>query len=300
MDFSAVTNGRTGSAFERHGVERAWTRTRGGQVVIGIVDHGTQAEYSLSAHDFGAPEAKLLTVRVGNGADAQAPDIAHAIEYAAEMGASIINLSNGCDLGAPAQLRAVQYAAARNVLVVCGACGAPDAPGPEVDDPIPNVIKVASADAQDAGTHPKRAEIAAPAPYVAGCAALVKALNPGWGYHEIKEHLLASANPANRLLDVASAVIGPLQLDCAPEEQWSSLNDAQVRWSLRYRSAYCTQVSVLYKSRGDEHWRELAAGRAGSLMLTVPSEAMRRSTGTMRLACRESNFYADEVKLTIL
>ena len=31
------------------------------------------------------------------------------------------------------------------------------------------------------------------AAYVSGCAALVKTLNPAWGYHEIKEHLLASS-----------------------------------------------------------------------------------------------------------
>jgi membrane-anchored mycosin MYCP len=358
MDFNAARVGRLGSAFERLGVERAWTRTRGGQVVIGIVDRGVQADHPLlgpnirdHAHARGAPgeheiagthaagiaagrpcaagefagvapEARILPVRIGSGVGAQAPDLAHAIEYAAEMGASIINLAAGSDLSSPAALRAVQYAAARNVLVVRGAGGAAGMRTPDADDPIPNVITVASLGedesvAVDAGA----ADISAPwvarvpqwrgdghdtlrhatfaAPYVSGCAALIKALNPGWGYHEIKEHLLASARPSTRMLDVANAVLGPLVLESEANLQWSTLSDAQVRWSLRYRSAFCAQVSVLYRPTGDEHWRELASARAGSLQLTVPSEAMRKSAGKMRLACRESNFYSDEVALTI-
>jgi subtilisin family serine protease len=368
MDLVAAQEGRFGTAFDRLGVERAWTRTLGGQVVIGIVDRGVQADHPLlipnirhePAHEpqaageheipgtyaagvaagracdiekFAgvAPQARILPVRIGSGAGAHAPDVAHAIEYAAEMGASIINLAAGSDLSSPAAMRAVQYAAARNVLVVCAAGPTPRALPPDSDDPAPNLITVAAVcERGESPNYSPPADIAAPAfarvpewrgrghatvndaslgaPYVSGCAALVKAQNPGWGYHELKEHLLASAallpalahaSTEGRALSVVNAVLGPLELVSEANLQWSSLSDAVVRWSLRYRSAYCAQVSLLYRPKGDEHWRELATGRAGTQALTVPAEAMRRSSGTLRLACRGSNFHSDEVALTI-
>lgn len=368
MDLGAAGKGRFGTAFDRLGIERAWTRTRGGQVVIGIVDRGVQADHPLlgpnirrgeparepfspgeheipGTHAAGvaagrtcevgnfagvAPEAKILPVRIGSGAGAHAPDLAHAIEYATEMGASIINLAAGSDLSSAAATRAVQYAASRNVLVVCVAGAVPQSQG-GIDDPVPNLITVASVgESGESSNYSPPADIAAPAfarvpewrahghvtvsdtalgaPYVSGCAALVKAQNPGWGYHELKEHLLASAallpalahaSTEGRALSVANAVVGPIELVSEPNLRWSSLNDAVVHWSLRYRSAYCAQVAVLYRPKGDSHWRELASGRAGMRRLTVPSDAMRRSSGTMRVACRGSNFYSDEVALTI-
>jgi subtilisin family serine protease len=368
MDLSAAEIGRFGTAFDRLGIERAWTRTRGGQVVIGIVDRGVQADHPLlgpnirrehahshpapgeheipGTHAAGvaagracdvekfagvAPEARILPVRIGSGAGAQAPDLAHAIEYAAEMGASIINVPSGSDLSLPATMRAIQYAAARNVLVVCAAPAAPQTRPRKDDALVPNLITVASVGEHGGSpNYSPTADIAAPAfarvpqwrgsghvsvhdeglgaPYVSGCAALVKAQNPGWGYHELKEHLLASAarfpdlehaSTGGRALSVANAVLGPLELVSEPNLRWSTLNDAVVHWTLRYRSAYCAQVSVLYRPKGDEHWRELAAGRAGNQQLVVPAEAMRRSSGTLRLACRGSNFYSEEVALTI-
>ena len=33
--------------------------------------------------------------------------------------------------------------------------------------------------------------------------------------------------------------------------------------------------------------------------MTVPAASLRRSSGTLRLACRESNFHADDIELTI-
>jgi subtilisin family serine protease len=368
MDFDAAGPGRFGTAFAHLGIERAWTRTRGGQVVIGIVDRGVQADHPLlvsnirrepahalsptgeheipGTHAAGvaagrscdvekfagvAPEARILPVRIGSGVGAQAPDLAHAIEYAAEMGASIINVASDSDWSSPAVMRAVQYAAARNALVVCPADATPPGQSRLAHDALPNLLTVAPVcELGESPNYSPPADIAAPAfarvpqwrgnghvtvrdaalgaPYVSGCAALVKAQNPGWGYLELKEHLLASAtlfpalahaSSAGRALSVANAVLGPLELASESNLQWSSLNDAVVRWSLRYRSAYCAQVSVLYRPDGDDHWRELASGRAGTRQLTVPAEAMRRSSGTMRLACRASNFHSDEVALTI-
>jgi hypothetical protein len=270
-----------------------------------------------------APQARILPVRFGSGAGAQSIDLAQAIEYAVEAGAAIIHLSNDGNPAQPAAVRAIQYAAARNVLVVCAAQAAiAAARAREADDPVPNQIAVSSVNerlephgAADGAHlaapsfarvpqwrgrgHTELRDAAVGAAYVSGCAALVKAQNPGWGYHELKEHLLASARP-ERVLDVASAVVGPIEIESDGEPLlWSALSDQVLRWKLRYRSAYCANAVALFRRHGDEHWRELAYARAGSESMVVPATAMRRSTGSLRIACRESNFHSDEVPLTI-
>ena len=371
MTTAAAPEGRFGAAFEWLGVERAWTRTRGSSaIIIGIIDAGLQSDHPLlgpnihrdiapppqrgeheiaGTHAAGvaagrssdaerfsgvAPDARILPVRIASGGGAQAIDLSHAIEYAVEMGACIINIAPGSDLALPAVRRAIQYAATRNVLVVCTAserCPAPLAPGE--DDPVPNQITVLSVDesgqplsAVPAGgadlaapgfahvptwrgsghTHLQNAAIGAP--YVSGCAALVKALNPGWGYHELKEHLVVSgtANPAlagvcqgGRILNVAQAVLGPLELTTEGPLVWSSLNDAVITWRMRFASALCVNAAALFKPHGDEHWRELAYGRAGVGKMVIPAASLRRSSGLLRVACRESNFRSDEIAVTI-
>src|SRR5687768_14772286 len=122
---AAADHGRFGAAFERLGIERAWTRTRGSpDVVIGIVDRGVQRDHPLlgpnirrdhsmhalsadadeadGTHAAGvaagrcsegesfsgvAPASRLLSVRFTTRPGPQALDLAHAIEYAVEMGA---------------------------------------------------------------------------------------------------------------------------------------------------------------------------------------------------------------------
>ena len=67
-------------------------------------------------------------------------DLAHAIEYAVEMGACIVNLAYGADLAATGVPRAIQYAATRNALVVTSADHVADAPlAPEQ---APNTLRV--------------------------------------------------------------------------------------------------------------------------------------------------------------
>lgn len=369
MTGGAAPQARFGTAFEWLGVERAWLRTRGGAgVLIGIVDQGVQLDHPLlgpniqqdhshhpaaaGEHDIPgthaagvaagrssdverfsgvAPEARILPVRYSTGPGPQALDLAHAIEYAVEMGVHIINVGANADLGTQAARRAVQYAATRNVLVVCAAPPAA-APPVEEDEPPPNLITVVSLDEQleplgDCGP----GDLAAPgfarvphwrgsgyitltnaaigAPYVSGCAALIKSANPGWGYHELREHLLISGTShpelvgksrEGKVLDVAGAVLGPLELATdARTLQWSSLNDALLSWKLRYRSAYCINAVALYRPHGDDHWRELAYARATSLHMVVPAASLRRSSGTLRIASREANFHSDEIALTI-
>jgi hypothetical protein len=365
MTISAVTEGLFGAAFEWLGIERAWTRTRGATVVIGIVDQGVQLDHPLlgpniqgdhahlpapagdheiaGTHAAGvaagrsseiekfsgvAPEARILPVRFTGGSGLQALDLAHAIEYAVEMGASIINIADSDGMEKAAVSRAMQYAAAKNVLVISAA-------SPSVaEDPLPNRIAVLSIDEHfqplSEGV-PREAHLAAPgfarvprwrgsghtrtqhaaigSPYVTGCAALVKALNPAWGYHEIKEHLLASGTPhphlkdkcqSGRILNVANAVLGPIELlTDGGELQWSSLNDAVLRWRLRYRSGFCAHAIALYRPQGDAHWRELGVARSDVQTMTIPAAALRRSSGTLRIACREANFSSDEIPLTI-
>jgi subtilisin family serine protease len=370
MMMTAAEPGRFGAAFDWLGVERAWTRTRGSsEVLIAIVDEGVQvdhpllgpnierdlAHYPLSAdaceipgtHAAGvaagrhsdvesfsgvAPGCRILPVRFAARAGAQALDLAHAIEYAVEMGACIINLSHSADAGSADVRRAIQYAGTRNTLVVCSAVA--DAGASPSEDDVPNFLRVLPIDEDcrpltnySAGS----AHLAAPgfarvphwrgrghsalhgpelaAPYVSGCAALVKALNPGWGYHEIKEHLLASGSPqphlagychGGQMLNVAHAVLGPLELaEGAHPLTWSSLNDAVLRWRLRYRAALCVNAVALYRAHGNDYWRELAFARASTLKMDVPAASLRRSCGVLRLACRESNFHTDDIELTI-
>jgi subtilisin family serine protease len=371
MTNAAAAPGRFGTAFEWLGVERAWHRTRGSPaVVIGIVDQGVQLDHPLlgpniqqdlshhpaaaGEHDIPgthaagiaagrssdierfsgvAPEARILPVRFSIGPGAQTFDLAHAIEYAVEMGAQIINVGHSADMSANSVRRAVQYAATRNALVVCGTPHR-DAPVKRTpDDPLPNLITVLSVDerleplSQDTAA----ADIAAPgfarvphwrgtghtvlenaaigAPYVSGCAALIKSLHPGWGYHELREHLLVSGTSRPELagrcqdgkqLHVADAVLGPIELATdARTLQWSSLNDALLSWKLRYRSAYCINAVALYRPHGDDHWRELAYARASALHMVVPAASLRRSSGTLRIASREANFHSEEIALTI-
>jgi hypothetical protein len=368
MTISAAPAGRFGSAFDWLGVERAWTRTRGSAaVVIGIVDQGVQLDHPLlgpniqnhahptvaaGEHEIAgtyaagvaagpdierfpgvAPDARILPVRYGTGTGTgpQTPDLAHAIEFAVEFGAHIVNLGQDAELDTPAVRRAVQYAATRNALVVCPASRHASAPAGE--EPPPNLIRVLSVDerleplAGDAahgdiaapgfarvphwhGTgHTSLTHAALGAPYVSGCAALVKALNPDWGYHELREHLLASGTSrpelmrhcaAGRMLHVADAVLGPLALTTdAHTLHWSSLSDAPLSWQLRYRSAYCINAVALYRPHGDDHWRELGFARAASLHMVVPAASLRRSSGTLRIASREANFHSEEAALTI-
>ena len=371
MTNSATRQGRFGAAFEWLGVERAWQRTRGSaDVVIGIVDEGVQVDHPLlgpniqhelahnptaGSHEIAgthaagvaagrlseveqfsgvAPEARILPVRFSNGVGPQALDLAHAIEYAVEMGACIINVSPVGEVAEPSVQRAIQYAAARNVLVVCSAIDANSPVAIADEDRVPNLLNVLSIgeEWQPMTTRASpTAHLAAPgfarvpqwrgsgysmllgnaigAAYVSGCAALVKALHPAWGYHEIKEHLLAScvARPelegrcrSASVLNVANAVLGPIELvgDARPVA-WPSLHDAVIEWKLRYRAALCINVVALFRPHGDAHWRELASARAGALKMTIPGDVLRRSSGTLRLACRESSFSSDEISLTI-
>lgn len=274
-----------------------------------------------------APESRILPVRFTTGLGPQALNLAQAIEYAVEMGACIVNVSQAGDIAAGVVQRAIQYAAARDVLVVCSAI---DAQNASVPNQL-NVLSVGEKFQPIAACARDTAHLAAPgfarvphwrgaghsvligpaigAPYVSGCAALVKALNPSWGFHELKEHLLASGTrhpelaahcQTGSLLNVANAVLGPLEL--AEESKfltWSSLSDASLHWKLRYRAALCANAVALFRPQGDEHWRELGSARADALQMTIPASVLRRSSGTLRIACRESNFHADDISLTI-
>jgi subtilisin family serine protease len=370
MVTTAANPGRFGAAFDWLGVERAWKRTRGSpDVVIAIVDEGVQLDHPLlgpnihrdlshhamsadsydipGTHAAGvaagrhsdlesfsgvAPGARILPVRFTTRGGPQALDLPHAVEYAVEMGASVVNISHVGDVSLPSVQRAIQYAATRNALVVCSASDVHAQTFP--DEETPNLISVLSVDDQlrPLANYPASgAHIAAPgfarvphwrasghsqlvgaaigAPYVSGCAALIKTLNPGWGYHEIKEHLVASATPQEglathcrhgALLNVAHAVLGPLDhAEASRTLTWSSLNDAELHWNLRYKSALCVHAVALYRPHGDEHWRELAFARAGTQRMVIPADSLRRSSGTLRLACRDSNFHADDIELTI-
>jgi hypothetical protein len=101
------------------------------------------------------------------------------------------------------------------------------------------------------------------------------------------------------LLDVENAVVGPIEHSGHTALTWTSLIDEVLHWQLRYRPALCVNALALYRPQGDQHWRELASARAGTLKMNIPGTSLRRSSGTLRIACRESNFHADDIELTI-
>src|SRR4051812_22241590 len=148
MTTHAAPRGRFGTAFDWLGIERAWLRTRGSSAVaIGIVDPLAQDSVAASVaagrpsdtEPFSgvAPEARILPVRYSTGMQAQAFDLAHAIEYAVEMGADIVNVDQGADLGTQSTRRAIECAATRNALVVWAASGNA---GP-VDEVPPDLLR---------------------------------------------------------------------------------------------------------------------------------------------------------------
>jgi hypothetical protein len=98
---------------------------------------------------------------------------------------------------------------------------------------------------------------------------------------------------------VADAVLGPIELTTVGPLDWSSLGDAAITWRMRYRSPLCVNVAALFRPHGDEHWRELGFARAVAGKMTISAAVLRRSSGLLRIACRESNFRSDDVAVTI-
>ena len=152
------------SALTSSGISLTTPLPRGSHEIPGTHAAGVAAGRFSEVERFSgvAPDARILPVRFSNGTGPQALDLAHAIEYAVEMGACIINVSPAGESPNRRVRRAIQYAAARNVLVVCSA---PDASSPMAladEDRVPNQINVLSIGEQWQPLGELRAPVRAP------------------------------------------------------------------------------------------------------------------------------------------
>lgn len=119
---------------------------------------------------------------------------------------------------------------------------------------------------------------------VAGAAAVLKAMNPGWTPGDIRGHLVASVDRIPRWLpciaegrlSLARAVCGPMHVT-APlaGALWNAGASLAVTWTTSYTTPGCTSVRVLFSSDGGGTYPTvLGAGQAvGDLTcaVTVPN-----------------------------
>jgi subtilisin family serine protease len=169
----------------------------------------------------------ILPVRAlgprGGGSDA---DVAAGIQYAVDRGASIISLSLGGPSSSTVLDNSIQYARDAGVLVVAAAGNDSDDtdiyPTYPANTPLENIVAVAATDSSDrlasfSNYGANSVHVAAPGvgivstylanqlvsmsgtsmatPYVAGVAALMKAVNPSYTYPELKYALMVSSDP---------------------------------------------------------------------------------------------------------
>jgi len=121
--------------------------SRGGTGQADVDGHGTAMAGLIAGHGRGqngilgiAPDAKILPIRVLKSGPASA-EVGHAIQWAVDHGADVINLSVAGGLD-PVTLDALAAAAKANVVVVAGAGNKPKAFGVTAPAVVPSVIAV--------------------------------------------------------------------------------------------------------------------------------------------------------------
>lgn len=174
-----------------------------------------------------APDVKIVPIRVTNDANVTSDALIRAIDDAVAVKASVLNLSLAGTTPSPGLLSAVKRAAAHNLVIV--AAGGND--GQSSDLPAypaaystqaPNVIAVAATNAADGvpdfSTTGNYITVAAPgadvvtaapfrgyvakqsgtsyaAPYVTGTVALIRAAHPDLSPEEVRNRIIATADP---------------------------------------------------------------------------------------------------------
>ncbi len=170
------------------GLDSAWNITTGLPLTVAVVDSGVQANHpdlsgkvlpgfnafngTTDTHDDNGHgtfvsgiiaantnnaggiagvnwAAKILPIKVADAAgEVRAEASSVGIRYAADNGASIINLSYGGEEDSQTQDDAVRYALSKNVTVVVAAGNTPDG-APEYPAAVPGVIAVGASDSLD-------------------------------------------------------------------------------------------------------------------------------------------------------
>jgi thermitase len=196
--------------------ERPRDRAGHGTAVAGII----AAEHDNALGIAGvAPNARLLVIKVADDGDSAAPRaLAQGLREAVERGARVVNLSVEARI-TPEVRDAVAHAIERDVVLVAAAGNSAET----VDyftDPFPKMIVVGSTDRDDRraefSNYGPRVDLAAPgvelltlyrggeygyaaytsfsAPQVAGAAALLRGLHPGWSAARVAERLCETAD----------------------------------------------------------------------------------------------------------
>lgn len=205
---------------------------------VDVFGHGTHCAGIIGARGdnaFGVVGVSwnvgILPVRVmgptGGGSDA---DVASGVIYATQRGASIINLSLGGENPSTVLDNAIDYARTADVLVVAAAGNEGvnnDTYGSyPANSNYDNIISVAATDSSDeladfSNYGATTVDVAAPGrsilstyvassflsmsgtsmatPYVAGVAALIKSVQPAFGYVALKEILMNTSDPLSTL-----------------------------------------------------------------------------------------------------
>ena len=137
--------------------------------------------------------------------------------------------------------------------------------------------------------------------HVSNAAALVKALNPGAAPKDIRDHLMASADPAPCLscishgrLNLARAAFGPLKLT-APlaGDLWLAGTAVSVSWDRQYTTPLCATVSVLL-SDGSGPYGVLKSGQPNTGICTVTAPNRNIAQARLKLQSDQSAGLFDE------
>lgn len=115
--------------------------------------HGTAMAALIAGHGKirgVAPSAKILPVRIGEGG--QRTNFAAGIQWAADHGATVINISGAAPLADPRELYAIQDALRRDIVVVAGVGNSPPAPSVQYPAKYSGVLAVGATNRKNA--HP--------------------------------------------------------------------------------------------------------------------------------------------------
>ena len=140
--------------------------------------------------------------------------------------------------------------------------------------------------------------------FVAGAAAVLKAMNPGWAPGDIRGHLVASVDKVPRWLpciaegrlSLARAVCGPLHIT-APlaGTLWTQGAIRAVTWATSYTTPGCNSVSVLFSSNGGTTYTGLGVPTSvGSLMCSVTVPNVPTSNARIKLVSVQGPGLFDE------
>ncbi|GLW75125.1 hypothetical protein Kpho02_74220 [Kitasatospora phosalacinea] len=138
------------------GTDEVGDPTDGGQLDASADSHGTAVAGIIAgtgAAENGqgmtglAPGARILPVRVAADAAAEPAALARGIVWAADHGASVVNVSLGTQLPNPVLRKAVEYAQGKDIVIVAAAGNDGDGGNPEIyPASFPGVVSVSGSD----------------------------------------------------------------------------------------------------------------------------------------------------------